>query len=414
MYNKFIGAKNDVLKSGAFIAAIFIPLILSIAVALMIKFVPAFVPLLSSLWETMKLPIAIASLSIPLATWAIANHGSARVTETLKMQDRKQLSELYFEQEKLFEKVLTRKIEHYEFKYITAQDLPVIHATIFNYKNIYQHGRIAFNNSICEKIKEAFDTNNDVNRIFYEKFTEEKNGNNDSIKICNLTSHYITTIQHNLMILAPYTGCRILREGTTGLGMLVSAHIEIEHMLLEINQYILDGVSTHYLTEDDYELYNAILNLTTAYYGCKPDELTITKIQDITRTKVTIKHITQSDLHRFIFNAMEKIRPLINEVCSHLTVVQEDLEYLSLKIFSSNPNDFIRVFFVKENTESEKQGVLKAQWNDEFYDIDVIMKNGGFTVGKNNIEQNHFVNSILMLSQTLYYMDANDKAEHML
>lgn len=197
MYNKFIGAKNDVLKSGAFIAAIFVPLILSIAIALMIKFVPAFVPLLSSLWETMKLPIAIASLSIPLATWAIANHGSARVTETLKIQDRKQLSELYFEQEKLFEKVLTRKIEHYEFKYITVQDLPVIHATIFNYKNIYQHGRIAFNNSICENIKEAFDTNNNVNRIFYEKFTEEKNGNNDSIRICNLTSNYIATIQHN-------------------------------------------------------------------------------------------------------------------------------------------------------------------------------------------------------------------------
>lgn len=414
MYNKFIGAKSDVLKSGAFIAAIFVPLILSIAVALVIKFVPAFTPMLSSLWETMKLPIAIASLSIPLATWAIANHGSARVTETLRIQDRKQLSELYFEQEKLFEKVLTRKIEHYEFKYITIKDLPVIHATIFDYKNIYQRGRIEFNNSICEKIKEAFDTNNNVNRIFYEKFIEEKNGSNDSIRICNLISSYIATIQHNLMVLTPHTGCRVLREETTSLGILVSAYIEIEHMLLEINQYILDDVPTHYLTEDDCELYNAILNLTTTYYGCEPDELTIAKISDITRTKVTIKHIAKSELHRFIFNAMDKIRPLINEVCSHLTVVQEDLEYLSLKIISSDPSDFIRVFFIKVNAENNKVGVLKTQWNEEFLEIDVIIDDEGFTVGSNSIEQNHFINFILRLSQTLYYMDTNKKAEHIL
>ncbi|MFM5398757.1 hypothetical protein ACET8C_10660 [Aeromonas veronii] len=110
MYNKLIGARNDVLKSGAFIASICIPIALSVGVALLIHYLPSFNSLLSHLWETMKLPIAIASLSIPLATWAIANHGSARVTETLKIQDRKQLSELYFEQEKLFEKVLAKKL----------------------------------------------------------------------------------------------------------------------------------------------------------------------------------------------------------------------------------------------------------------------------------------------------------------
>lgn len=407
MYNRFIGAKNDVLKSGAFITAIFVPLILSIAVALMIKFVPAFAPLLSSLWETMKLPIAIASLSIPLATWAIANHGSARVTETLRIQDRKQLSELYFEQEKLFEKVLARKIEHYEFKYITIKDLPVIHATIFDYKNLHKNGHIKVRNAISDNIKKVIEANNIVNHAFYDEFTTEKNGNNDSIRMHYLTVNYISTIQHNLMILTPYTGCRVLREGVTSLGLLVSAYVEIEHMMLEISQYILDGLPENYISEEDYELYNAIINVTTKYFKCGQDDLTIAKITDTTRTNFTIKHLVKSDLHRFIFGVMDKIHPLISDACSHLVIQQEDLEYISLKVFHNNPNRHLRIFFTKDDIDSVRAGKLEIEWNDESHSVDVIYKDNGYHVGNNNAEQHNFINCILALSRSLYFMDTS-------
>ncbi len=380
---------------------------LSVGVALLIHYVPSFNLLLSHLWETMKLPIAIASLSIPLATWAIANHGSARVTETLKIQDRKQLSELYFEQEKLFEKVLARKIEHYEFKYITIKDLPVIHATIFDYKNLHKNGHIIVRNTISDNIKKVIEANNIVNHAFYDAFIAEKNGNNDSIKMHDLTAHYISTIQHNLMILSPYTGCRVLREGVTSLGLLVSAYIEIEHMMLEIRQYIFDDLPENYISEEDYELYHAILNVTTEYFKCGQDDLTIAKISDTTRTNVTIKHIVKSDLHRFIFGVMDKIRPLINDACSHLIIQQEDLEYISLKVFHNNPDSYLRVFFTKDDIDSIRAGKLKIEWNDESHSVDVICKENGYYVGNDNTEQHNFINSILALSRSLYFMDTS-------
>ncbi|WP_139429647.1 hypothetical protein [Aeromonas veronii] len=407
MYNKLIGARNDVLKSGAFIASICIPIALSVGVALLIHYLPSFNSLLSHLWETMKLPIAIASLSIPLATWAIANHGSARVTETLKIQDRKQLSELYFEQEKLFEKVLARKIEHYEFKYITIKDLPVIHATIFDYKNLHKNGHIIVRNTVSDNIKKVIEANNIVSYAFYDDFIAEKNGNNDSIKMHDLTAHYISTIQHNLMILTPYIGCRVLREGVTSLGLLVSAYVEIEHMMLEIRQYIFDGLPENYISEADYELYHAILNVTTEYFKCGQDDLTIAKISDTTRTNVTIKHFVKSDLHRFIFGVMDKIRPLINDACSHLIIQQEDLEYISIKVFHNNPNNYLRVFFTKDDIDSIRAGKLKVEWNDESHSVDVIYKEDGYIVGNDNTEQHNFINSILVLSRSLYFMDTS-------
>lgn len=409
-YNNFVGAKNDVLKSRAFLAAIFIPIAVAFIVGLIIAFVPTFSILLSSLWGTMKLPLAIASLSIPLATWAIANHSSARATETLKIQDRKQLSELYFEQEKLFEKILTRKIENYKFEYITIKDLPVIHATIFDYKNLYKHGRVQFNNSICDKIKEVFEANNNVNLSFYESFINEKNGNNDSIRIQNLTASYIDKIQNNLMVLSPLTGCRVLQEGKTSLGMIISGYREIEHMLFEIKQYIFEDLTVQFITEDDYEVYNAIINITTAYYKCRPDELTIAKIISETETKINTKYITKSDIHHFIFRIMGALISKVNDACSHLHILQEDLEYMSLKIFSSDSDNSIKVFFTKTDEHHGRVGKLNVQSDYESQEIDVLVNEGKFTLGHNDMENSRFVKQLLAMSRALYFIDPNDEA----
>ena len=94
MYKKIVGARKDVFKTTALWLAILVPIGLSVLLWFAISYFEVFGLFLSDAWATMKLPIAIASLSIPLATWAIANHSSARVTETLANQDRKQLSDI--------------------------------------------------------------------------------------------------------------------------------------------------------------------------------------------------------------------------------------------------------------------------------------------------------------------------------
>lgn len=401
MYNRFVGARKDVLKTSAFWTAILLPLIIALAIGLLIYHFDIFRIWLSDLWGSMKFPIAIASLSIPLATWAIANHGSARVTETLRAQDRKQLSELYFEQEKLFEKIMTRKIKHAEFKYITVEDLPAIHATIFDYKNLHKNGSLKVRVDLEDKIKNLFQITSKINQDFYEKFRDEKNGDNDSIKMCNLTAFYMKTILHNLMALTECTGCRVLREDSTSIVTLVSAYVEIEHLMGEINNYISDNSAINYMTEDDMELFNAIIILTTEYHKIKYDELTIGKLIEATRMNVFIKHTVKSDLHRFISHIMDENIKILREASSHLHIQQVDSEYLSLKIHNTELTDYMRIFFSNENAENSKVGTLYVEWHENVHSIDITCEDMRYCVGNNSSEQNDFIGFIHVFARAL-------------
>lgn len=401
MYNRFVGARKDVLKTRAFWAAILLPLIIALAIGFSIYHFDSFSIELSELWRTMKFPIAIASLSIPLATWAIANHGSARVTETLRAQDRKQLSELYFEQEKLFEKILTRKIKHAEFKYITTEDLPVIHATIFDYKNLHRNGNLKVRDDLDERLKELFEVTTEINQTFYEDLRDEKNGDNDSIKMCNLTVLYIKTILNNLMTLTECTGCRVLREDSSSIVTLVSAYVEIEHLMGEINNYISDNSAFNYMTEDCLELFNAIIAITTEYHNLKPDELTIRRVIEDTRMNIMIKHTVKSELHNFIYRIMDKTREIVHEASSHLQVQQIDSAYFSLKIHNADLTDYMKIFFSNEDADDNKVGFLQLEWHNNIHTVDIICKDMRYSVGHTPLEESNFIGFIHVFSRAL-------------
>ncbi|MFM4911458.1 hypothetical protein [Aeromonas dhakensis] len=413
MYKKIVGARKDVFQTTALRLAILVPIGLSALLWFGISHFSTFGVFLSDMWATMKLPIAIASLSIPLATWAIANHSSARVTETLANQDRKQLSDIYFEQEKLFERVLIRKIKHLNFRYITAEDLPVIHATIFDYKNLHKNGFLKIKSGLSDKIREITEINRGNSLFFYEAFIEEKNGGNDSIRMQNLTCSYIDMLANNLMVLAGHVGCRIIKVNDTSLETLCSAFFEIEHLVSEIKSFITDDIEDSFLTEDDYELFNAIMVVTAEYHGGTPAELTISKVVESTHMKVVIKHFASSDLRRFVFSAMDKIINIVRETSSHLNIIQSDEEYLSLKIFHNNPSDFIKVFFTKLNDESESVvGVVSVEWKDEKYDVSVVFKDEKYNIGHNLKEQGQFIAALQYLSKTLYLTSSDEEPLH--
>ncbi|EKP0262813.1 hypothetical protein JFQ93_004181 [Aeromonas sobria] len=401
MYKKIVGARKDVFQTTALRLAILVPIVLSALLWFGISHFAAFGVFLSNMWATMKLPIAIASLSIPLATWVIANHSSARVTETLANQDRKQLSDIYFEQEKLFESVLIRKIKHLNFRYITAEDLPVIHATIFDYKNLHKNGFLKIKPDLSDKIREVTEVNRGNSLFFYEAFIEEKNGGNDSIRMQNLTCSYMDMLANNLMVLAGHVGCRMIRENDTSLETLCSAFVEIEHLVSEIKNFITDDIENSFLTEDDYELFNAIMVVTTEYHGSTPAELTISKVVESTNLKVLIKHFAGSDLRRFISSVMDKVIDFVREASSHLNVVQSDEEYLALKIYHNDPSDFIKVFFTKLDDESVI-GVVSVEWKNEKYDISVVCEDEKYHIGHDLKEQGRFIAALQYLSKTLY------------
>ncbi|TOM12246.1 hypothetical protein, partial [Vibrio parahaemolyticus] len=73
---------------------------------------------------------------IPLATWVIANHRSAQITKSNKLQESKRLVETYLEQESFFERVYGRKITTAKWSFITQEDLPVIHAELYEFQKL--------------------------------------------------------------------------------------------------------------------------------------------------------------------------------------------------------------------------------------------------------------------------------------
>ncbi|HDZ9330053.1 TPA: hypothetical protein RUZ39_004011, partial [Vibrio cholerae] len=135
-YDDLVAKDKDVFTTPLFKLSILIPCCLALIVGFGISYNDNFSSLLGSLWATMKLPIALASLSLPLATWVIANHRSAQLLKSAKLQESKRLVETYLEQEAFFERVYGRKLVSAGWEYITKEDLPVIHAQLYEFERL--------------------------------------------------------------------------------------------------------------------------------------------------------------------------------------------------------------------------------------------------------------------------------------
>ncbi|AXY01289.1 hypothetical protein D1115_08980 [Vibrio alfacsensis] len=205
MYNKFVAKDKDVFATPLFLLSIAIPMLTAIGIGIALYFSTTFSSVLSHIWATMKLPLAIASLSIPLATWVIANHRSAQITKSNKLQESKRLVETYLEQESFFERVYGRKITTAKWSFITKEDLPVIHAELYEFQKLQDKGEIKARANVKDDVQAYFHGTHRVFWEYYEHFVKRKKMKTTSFYWSHLQlsfmSIYIITLRLFLVLL---------------------------------------------------------------------------------------------------------------------------------------------------------------------------------------------------------------------
>ena len=161
-------------KSKSFRAAIFIPFLAAIATAIFIALCKDGSASLANFVTSYKIPITIFSLSIPLTAWAVANHRSELTLEALKIQSEKRLYDMYYEQQKHFEKVIGRRFKNAQFKYIMEEDLPVIFSELYEFNRIREKAEVSLKLTVIKEMSRFVKETEEIIYDFIAQFSEHK------------------------------------------------------------------------------------------------------------------------------------------------------------------------------------------------------------------------------------------------
>jgi len=379
MYEKIVSKNKDVFKTPLFIGSIAIPLLLSIGIGLGIHYSESFACLLTSLWSSMKLPITIAALSIPLATWAIANHRSAQMVHANKLSEEKRLFEAYFEQEKFFERIYGRKIITAEWFFITVEDLPVIHSEIYEFSNLKYKGTISIKDDIHIAINNHLEENMKIIWGFYDHFTNEKEKGNNIFLLQSYTIQLFTNLNNLLNYFSNIFGTKYSNLQNTNFSTYTQSYFEIYDLCIYLDIPInkIDNEKRN----DDYETFYAVASLILEKFNLNAEECTINKLNEKFNLDRTIKWAMSEPHVQTINKLIQELYENIPNNIDGLTVIPSDGKYLSFKLFTNNIDDFINVNFI-ETQEDEHFGEVRFTKNEHFELIPIYVYEDGITLGK--------------------------------
>lgn len=377
MYHKIVAKEKDVFVTPLFICSIALPLITAIGVGLGLYLSPNFTQFLSAIWATMKLPIAIASLSIPLATWVIANHRSAQMVKSNRLQEEKRLIETYLEQERFFERVYGRKITTAKWSFITPEDLPVIHAELYEFPKLQEKGAIKVKEDIQQYVENYFKQTSRLFWEFYEHFVNEKENENNEFLLQSFTNQLFTYLYHQLSQFSNIFGTRSIDVNNTSLSTYVAAYFEIYELCnyLHIKNTVVDEESL----SDDYETFIAVATLISQHFGLREDNATLGRFTQEMEMKQTVKFVTSKPHIQTINRLINEWAERFPEQIEGLKTIFVDGEYLSFKLFTDNHEDFIMISFV-ETEEQDYFGEIQFTKAEQKEFMPIYKSESGITL----------------------------------
>ncbi len=187
--------------------------------------------LLANFWTTYKIPMTIASLSIPLVAWVTANHRSEQTMKGLELQKDKRLYEMYYEQQRHFEKVMGRRVKNAKFKYITEEDLPVIFSELYEFNRIQEKGEVTLKPTAVAEMNRFITQTSEILYSFYEHFSEHKEKNPDQKRVLdNFIQQMYTLLQNNLHTLSDDIGVKFIDLSDSSVEIFSRAYSEVLHL----------------------------------------------------------------------------------------------------------------------------------------------------------------------------------------
>ncbi|MGR4988775.1 hypothetical protein ACPV3U_04270 [Vibrio rotiferianus] len=214
-----------------FKAAIGVPILGSFALGYVLHTYEDAPKLLADFWTTFKIPMTIASLSIPLVAWVTANHRSEQTMKGLELQKDKRLYEMYYEQQKHFEKVMGRRVKNAKFKYITEEDLPVIFSELYEFNRIQEKGEVTLKPTAVSDVNRFVIQTGEILYSFYEHFSEHKEKNPDQKRALDGFIHQLYThLQNNLHKLSDDIGVRFIDLSDSSVEIFSRAYSEVIHL----------------------------------------------------------------------------------------------------------------------------------------------------------------------------------------
>lgn len=184
--------------------------------------------ILLSIWDNYKIPMTIASLSIPLTAWAIAHHRSEQALKGLELQTHKRLYDMYYEQQKHFELVMSRRIETAGFKFIAAGDLPVIFSQLYEFNNLHSKNEVSLKQSAIKDINDFLEGVSVSAYGFYQHYQLHKENKPEQSRVLDgFIDQMYTYFHQHLLILSDQVGTAQLEITDVSVKKIGQAYSEI-------------------------------------------------------------------------------------------------------------------------------------------------------------------------------------------
>lgn len=381
MYNKFVGSNKDVFKTRAFRISIFLPVIIAVTFAVAIHYNQTFNGFLSYLWKEMKLPLAIASLTIPFTTWTIANHRSSQMIKTINSQEEKRLYESYFEQEAFFERVFGRCISNSKWEYIVIEDLPVIHSRIYEFNKLKLKKEISICSNVESEVDKYFSESRKAFWEFYPLFTEEiSKKDSNEYRLNQLVDNLFLYLHHQLMTATIHLGTRFIDKNEITLPMLCIAYFEIQYLMEHFD--IKENITNEELSENS-ETFNAVIRIVSEFYGIEDKKLNLNEIKSKIEQNMMVKHAVRSPLVYGVDSMMEKLSESYDNAFDEIKIYPKSGDFVSFSMFvGEDLTSTVDVFFT-QSTDGDSEGKITAQYQDKKVSIDIYKVDTSYHMGLN-------------------------------
>ncbi|WP_417883607.1 hypothetical protein [Vibrio rumoiensis] len=394
-YNKLVSKDKEVFTTPLFWCSILIPLIIAAFIAYKISYSPNFNNFLTHIWQNMKLPIALASLSIPLASWVISNHRSAQIVDNQKKEESKRLTETYLQQEAFFERYYGRKIQTLGWKYIEKEDLPVIHAQVYEFKRLSEKGVITPQYEIEKDLNNYFKGTERSFWDFYEAFVLETKNNNNQYLLDAYTRQLFTFLNQSIHNLSISFGSRNLNLNETILPLYAEAYFEVYNLCESIN------ISPNYTEkelEEHIHVFNAVLDVIPTIYKAGIQDFNLERlsmsetIRDLQKT--SFRDTKTSNINSMMLQLNNSLPESIDGLLAIPVATSSD-QFIELELITKQDNGSLSIKFI-EGDNNAPDGKISLSDGIDTLSIHLYPVDNIYRLGKDDNEFTTFSNDAVI------------------